>query len=153
MDENTPITNDTNEQERIPLSRDEIQKLRIKIGKNHRNAKDWQQIKDILSERVVYTAVPTDPEMKREYSLHGVILDGDAMLVFSTMETCTDYLEKFGVARFGFKLSIGTIPYLTAEQIASDYGKRLYLDYNAPENSKVLGVDGQTQTIQVFSIA
>ena len=49
---------------RIALSKEEIDVLKTKIGKKKRSEKDWTFIKELLADRVVFTANPIDEDMK-----------------------------------------------------------------------------------------
>ena len=86
---------------RIALSEEEISKLRIKIGKSHRTEKDWTVIKELFEDRVVFTANPSDIKMAKECCVDGVLKDEGALVVFTSVAACTDYLDRIGVHRFG----------------------------------------------------
>ena len=51
------------------LTKSEISQLRIKIGKSHRTEKDWMFIKNLLREKVVFTAEPIDEKYRAAHSV------------------------------------------------------------------------------------
>lgn len=137
---------------RIALSKDEISKLRIKIGKSHRTEKDWTAIKALMEDRVVFTANPVDEKMSKEYCVEGVLKDDGALIVFTSVEACTDYLNRIGTHRFGRYMTIGNIPFSSVIEIAIDYKELVYVDPTDPVDMKILGVDGRTQTWHVYGL-
>ena len=81
----------------IPITQDEIQFIKLKIGKNRRNHRDWDMIKKILEERLVYTACPEGKDFQKEYSIEGVLKDNSMLHVFTTIDACQNYLRKTGI--------------------------------------------------------
>lgn len=135
---------------RIALSKEEISKLRIKIGKSHRTEKDWAVIKELFEDRVVFTVIPADVKMAEECCIEGVLKDEGALVVFTSVAACTDYLDRIGVHRFGRYMTIGNIPFSSVIEIAIDYKELVYVDPTDPVDMKILGIDGRTQTWHVY---
>lgn len=133
----------------MPLTEREISLLRIKIGKSHRTEKDWAYIRELLRDKVVFTAEPMHENFKKMCSVEGILKDNRNLLIFSTMELCGDYLEKYGSARFGYQLTMGAIPFNTVVMIASEREERVLLDLNCPQNSNILGFDGREKTLRI----
>ena len=137
---------------RIALSKEEISKLKIKIGKSHRTEKDWTIIKELFEDRVVFTANPADEKMAKKYCVEGVLKDEGALVVFTSVAACTDYLDRFGVHRFGRYMTIGNIPFSSVIEIAIDYKELVYVDPMEPVGMKILGIDGRIQTWHVYAL-
>ena len=137
---------------RIALSDEEIAKLKIKIGKKKRTEKDWTEIKELLSDRVVFTANPSDEKMQKKYCIEGLVKDSGALIVFTSEKTCIDFLDTTGSVRFGRYMTIGSIPFRSVMEIAIDYGEQVYVDPNDPTDMKILGIDGKTQTYHVYCL-
>ena len=78
----------------VALTEQEISKIGIKLGKSHRNEKDWDYIKDMLSGKVLFTSCPMDHQFARECSVEGVLKDGGYLMLFTTVDSCKEYLEK-----------------------------------------------------------
>ena len=135
---------------RIALSEEEISKLRIKIGKSHRTEKDWTVIKELFEDRVVFTANPSDIKMAKECCVDGVLKDEGALVVFTSVAACTDYLDRIGAQRFGRYMTIGNIPFSSVIEIAIDNKELVHVDPTDPVDMKILGIDGRTQTWHVY---
>lgn len=134
------------------LTKSEISQLRIKIGKSHRTEKDWMFIKNLLREKVVFTAEPIDEKYRAAYSVEGILKDSGYLLIFTTMEGCREYLEKHGSARFGYRLTLGTIPFTTVVMIAYDYKEKVLLDLDTPENGNILGIEGRDRSLHTVRV-
>ncbi|MBQ3702036.1 MAG: hypothetical protein II885_04690 [Oscillospiraceae bacterium] len=134
------------------LTKSEISQLRIKIGKSHRTEKDWTFIKNILREKAVFTAEPIDEKYRAAYSVEGILKDSGYLLIFTTMEGCKDFLDKHGTARFGYQLTLGTIPFTTVVMIAYDYKEKVLLDLDIPENGNILGIDGRDRSLHTVRV-
>ena len=137
---------------RIALSKEEIDVLKIKIGKKKRSEKDWTFIKELLIDRVVFTANPMDEDRKACHCVEGVLKDGNALVAFTSVDTCTDYLDKIGIEKYGSQMEIGNIPFKSLMEIAIDYRMQAYIDPNDPTDMKILAIDGKTQTYHVFAL-
>ena len=137
---------------RIALSKEEISNLRIKIGKSHRTEKDWAVIKELFEDRVVFTANPADVKMAKKCCVEGVLKDEGALVVFTSVAACTDYLDRFGTHRFGRQMTIGNIPFSSVIEIAIDYKEMVYIDPTDPVDMKILGIDGRTKTWHVYNL-
>ena len=137
---------------RVALSKEEIDVLKIKIGKKKRSEKDWTFIKELLADRVVFTANPIDKDMKACHCVEGVLKGDGALVVFTSVDTCTDYLDEIGMRKYGRYMEIGNIPFRSLMEIAVDYGERVYIDPNDPTDQKILAIDGKTQTYHVFAL-
>lgn len=134
------------------LTKSEISQLRIKIGKNHRTEKDWAFIKNMLREKAVFTAEPMGEKYRAAHSVEGVLKDSGYLLIFTTIEACKAYLDNHGCARFGYQLTIGTIPFTTVVMIASDNKEKVLLDLDNPQNGNILGFDGRDRTLHTVRI-
>ena len=137
---------------RIALSKEEIYKLRIKIGKNHRTEKDWAIIKELFEDRVVFTANPLDEKKAKQCCVEGILKDEGALFVFTSMEACKNYLNQIGVDRFGRYMTIGNIPFSFVMKIAVDYKEQVYIDPMEPVRMNILGIDGRTKTWHVYNL-
>ena len=134
------------------LTENEISQLRIKFGKGHRTEKDWTFIREMLREKAVFTAEPMDEKYRATYSVEGILKDSGYLLIFSTIEACKDYLEGHGSARFGYRLTIGSIPFTTVIMIATDYKEKVLLDLDHPQSGNILGFDGRDRTLRMVRV-
>ena len=134
------------------LTDQEISQLRIKTGKGHRTQNDWTFISELLQDKFVYTAVPVEDDYKRLFSVDGVLKDGGHLLIFTAVEGCKEYLEKYGSARFGYDLSIDSIPFSTVIKVATDHQERVLLDMNYPQTGRIIGYDGLERKLRVVKV-
>ena len=136
-------------QEFAPLTEQEVSQIRIKTGKSHRTQNDWTFISELLQNEYVYTAVPIEDNFQKLFSIEGVLKDGGHLLIFTTVEGCRDYLEKYGSARFGYDLEISSIPFSSVIRIATDHQEKVLLDPNYPQTGRIIGYDGVERTLRI----
>lgn len=93
------------------LSDEEVSILKIKTGKNHRTEKDWNVIKDLLSEKSVITMNSMNKKLFRKTSIENIFTNQGFLLVFSNIDDCINYVKWFNqqIMRDG-SFEIGTIP-------------------------------------------
>ena len=140
---------ENNELLELALTKQELSLLRIKIAKSHRTQKDWAFIRKLMQDKIVFTSEPINEEYRKRYSLEGMLYDGDQLLLFSSIDACREYLEQYGSARFGYQLTIGSIPFATAIMIATDHKRKILFDMNYPQGGNVLGFDGSERTLRI----
>ena len=80
------------------------------------------------------------------------IKTGKHLLIFTTVEGCKEYLEKYGSARFGYDLTIDSIPFSTVIKIATDHQERVLLDMNYPQTGRIIGYDGLERKLRVVKV-
>jgi len=143
------MDNENNELLELALTEQELSQLRIKIAKSHRTQKDWTFIRELLQDKIVFTSEPVNEEYRKRFSLEGMLFDGEYLLLFSSIDACREYLEKYGSARYGYQLTIGSIPFATAIMAATNHQKRLLFDVNDPQGGNILGFDGKERTLRI----
>ncbi len=143
------MENENNELLELALTQQELAQLRIKIAKSHRTQKDWTYIRELLQDKIVFTAEPVKEEYRDRYSLKGMLYDGDYLLLFSSIDTCREYLEIYGSAKFGYDLTIGSIPFASGIMIATENQRKVLFDMNYPQGGNVLGFDGKERTLRI----
>ena len=136
----------------VPLTPQEISRLRIKIGKGHRSDKDWDSMLDILAGKCVFTACPMDKLYEKLFSVEGILKDEGRLILFTSIELCTEYLSRHGTQRFGRYMSIGSIPLETVERIAIDNKLQCLIDPDKHQAGQILGIDGKEGQYKVFRL-
>lgn len=139
-------------EELIPLTPEEIQFIKLKIGKAKRNHRDWDAIKEILENRIVYTARPENEDFRKAYSVDDVLKENGALHVFSTVQECQDFLKQYGSLRFGKTLTIGTISFVTVVRISESNKIAVVMDAAHPVNGSVLGIYPDEGRLAVFNV-
>ena len=92
----------------------------------HRTQEDWAAIKAFLTDRnVIVMESEAFPSAG-----HMTISDG-ALLAFTTMDKCTDWIDRFAPK---VRFIIGSMPYTQAVDVSDEQRKLLYLDvrYDGP---------------------
>ncbi len=140
---------ENNELLELALTDQELAQLRIKIAKSHRTQKDWSFIRKLLQDKIVFTAEPVNEEYRKEFSLEGILFDGNYLLLFSSIDACREYLEHYGSAKYGYQLTLGCIPFSKAIMAATDRQRKLLFDMNVPQSGNVLGYDGKERTLRI----
>ena len=147
MSENKEVINQA-----TPMTKEEIQVFRTKLGKSHKNQKDWDLLEHVLEGKMLYTAKPTQIRMQRKYSTEGILTHGNALLVFTSQECCARYLAKVGIANDKY-MSLREISYASVREIAGKHQKMAYIDLNEPVSQKIAGIDGNADAFRVFAVS
>lgn len=147
MAENKEVTNQA-----TPMTKEEIQVFRTKLGKSHKNQKDWDLLEHVFEEKMLYTAKPTQLRMQRKYSTEGILTHGNALLVFTSQECCARYLARVGIANDKY-MSLREIPYAAVREIAEKHQKMAYIDLNEPVSQKIAGINGKAGLFRVFTVS
>lgn len=138
--------------ESAALSEEDLSTLRTKIGKSHLNQKDWDAIYELTDGLLLYTAEPVMLRMKRKYTTKGVLMHGGALLAFTSEETCMRYLVQIGIREADKYMYIKEISLQSLREIAAEHKKNAYIDIIEPSAHKILGIDGRTDEIKVFTM-
>ena len=107
------------------ITSEELSLIAAKLALPHRTQDDWAPIKDVLLERDVFVMESaTYPSIG-----HMTVADG-AVLVFTTKEKCTDWIDKYAPH---VRFVIGSLPYSQAIEVADEHRRPLYLDMSIGE--------------------
>ena len=139
------------ENNEIPMTNEEVRAFQTKLGKSHKNQKDWDLLENAFEGKMLYTAKPTQLRMQRKYSTDGILTHGGALLVFTSDVSCAKYLARVGIANDKY-MSIREVSYASVREIAGKHQKMAYIDLNEPVGQKIAGIDGRTGTFRVFSV-
>ena len=108
---------------------EELDIIRIKLGKSKRKESDWTIIKDILYR---HDLIVMEPEKKdRYYPVYDHIMSEDGILVaFTSVDECIKHVrwlnEEDGTPEREFL--IGSMPFEQAVQTADEHGRDLIID-------------------------
>ncbi len=118
------------------ISKEDVARIKIKLGKSHRKESDWEIIKDILSSHNVIVAEPAKPDRRVPVKEH-ILCEDVNLIVFTNIEDCNEYIinlnRRDGVPDRLFQL--GSMPFEDAVNIAEEYGMNLYIDLQAKVNT------------------
>ncbi|MBQ1310662.1 MAG: hypothetical protein IIY55_02350 [Blautia sp.] len=135
-----------------PLSEDELSKLSVKLGKSHLSGKDLRTVEELLGGKVLFSAVPEDEQKKKEFSVERLLKDLDALLVFTGVETCKEFLNKYSKGRYGMRLNIAGVPFEAVRQLAVQRGEQVYIDPDPSGQRQFAGIDGKTDTLKAVRL-
>ena len=102
------------------MTAEELDLIDAKLSLLHRTEEDWAAIKAFLSDR---DAIVMESEAVPSVG-HMTIADG-ALLAFTTMDKCTDWIDRFAPR---IRFIIGSMPYAQAIDVSDDQHMPLYLD-------------------------
>jgi len=108
------------------MTPEELAIIDSKLSLAHRTQDDWTVVKAFLTDRDVIVmeseALPS--------AGHMTIADG-ALLAFTTMDKCTDWIDRFAPT---VHFTIGSMPFAQAIDVSDEQHKPLYLDirYDGP---------------------
>lgn len=136
-------------EEKNILSDSETAAIKIKLGKSGCSEKDREGIKDFLREKRLFTVRPSDEAMLRRYSMEGVLMNKDVLLVFTNLEECEEYAKRYAAVRLGRNYTIDTIPFESVLRTAGEYEKNVYIDVRYDHDGRFFVYDGKTQTFHI----
>ncbi len=136
----------------MPMADEEIRAFQTKLGKSHKNQKDWDLLENAFEGKILYTAKPTQLRMQRKYSTEGILTHGGALLVFTSDVSCAKYLARVGIANDKY-MSIREVSYASVKETAEKHQKMAYIDLNEPVGQQIAGIDGKTGTFRVFTVS
>ena len=121
------------------ISLQDLDLIRIKLGKNHRKESDWVIIKDILSRHCLFVAEPMNPEPHYPVIEH-ILSDGRLLYAFTNEEDCKSFITYLNLKDrdFGRAFQIGTISFDEAVDISNRSNLELYIDYSSVSNRKFI---------------
>ena len=130
------------------LSQKELATLNIKMGKSHRSEKDWDAVKNILLNNCLFTMQPMDKKNADMVCVEGIYSSNNALIAFTSVDDCKEYIFAYELARLGGRFTIGTIPFVSLTQIADKYKTKLYI--SPFPNREFLAYDGNTRTLHIY---
>lgn len=136
----------------VPLTDEEIQAFQTKLGKSHKNQKDWDLLENTFEGKMLYTAKPTQLRQQRKYSTDGILTHGGALLVFTSEVSCAKYLARVGIANDKY-MSIREVSYASVRDAAKKHQKMAFIDLNEPVGQRIAGIDGKNGVFRVFAVS
>ena len=128
-------------QQQYPLTEEEISALRTKIGKSHHTQKDFDYLRELLWDKVFYTAQPKSKKMRLRYTVEGILSHGGVLLIFTSPEACYDYLYTIGMRQAERYMKIREVSYETVLNSAIESRRLVYIDLTQPVSGKILGIN------------
>lgn len=132
---------------------EELDILRIKMGKSKRKEADWDVIKDILNR---HDLIVMEPEKKdRRYRVYDHVMSVDGVLVaFTNVEDCMKHVrwlnDEDGVP--GRRFVVGTMPFEQVISVAEHYRRDLLIDAVMDSRSRCLMYLPATHEIKAVSM-
>ncbi len=143
-----------NVEEHNLISKEDVDRIKIKLGKSHRKESDWAVIKDILLSHNVIVAEPAKPDRRVPVKKHILYEDG-FLVVFTNIEDCNEHMihlnREDGTPDRLFRL--GSMPFEEAVGISEEYGMDLYIDLQAKANTMCMRYVAGEEKIEAVMIA
>lgn len=136
-------------EEKNALSDSEVSAIKTKLVQKYRSEKDWDFIKNLLKDKLLFTVRSMDEPKLSRFSIEGVLYDKDALQVFTNLEDCEEYAKRYAAVRIGKDYTIGTIPYETVIRVADEHEKDVYIDIRQEHDDRFLVYVGKTKTFHL----
>lgn len=120
------------EMETIPnahfINKSGVELIKNKLSQGKRTETDWDEIKAILTQYDLVTAVPTNPTKHVRTIGHMLCYDG-YLHVFTNLYDCQRFLDKIcDLEKKKYLFTIGKIPFSSAIRASEKCMKELYID-------------------------
>ena len=116
------------------LTAEELSLLKLKLGKSKRGAKDWAQIKTVLSGKDMLTYIPMKPN-RWIYSENGIAVEYGFLSVFTSQEALKKHLQELvDDGRIGTRVSITPVAFEQVIKIADEKRKNVWFDITEETN-------------------
>lgn len=136
-------------EEKNILSDREAAAIKTRLVKSSCSERDREGIKDLLREKSLFTIRPTEETMLRRFSMEGVLMNKDALYVFTSLEECEEYAKRYAAVKLGRNYTIDTIPFERVLRTAEEYEKNVYIDVVYYHDGRFLVYDGKTQILHL----
>lgn len=120
----------------IPLiPKENVDKIKIKLGKSHRKESDWDVIKNILMTHDLITASPLK-RTRRVSDIQGVLYEEGVLIAFTNMNDCNKYLKSLyeDNRELGSVFNIKSLPFNELISIAEENRKNIFIDIQLEKN-------------------
>lgn len=139
----------------IPIiSKEDISKIKIKLGKSHRKESDWDVIKEILYNHDLITATP---EHKTAYvdDKSGVLCEEGVLIAFTNFDDCERYLKDLYKRdrSVGTMFHITSVPFPDIIEIADENKKDLFIDVQNEPNIMFMAYLNETREIKAMMLS
>ena len=132
------------------IPKEDVSLIKIKMGKSHRNKKDWETIKEILVSRDILTAEPMRKNRKVA-SFEHILCEEGALVVFTNIDDCQRHikdLNKSGrnASRY---FQIQSLSFESVIGIADENLMDVYIDIQNELNCKCMAYFSREKQLKV----
>ena len=135
------------------IPKEDVSKIKIKMGKNHRKESDWIVIKDILRCHELITATPQNP-MLFVSDISGILHEQGVLIAFTNFDDCEKHLKNLYEQdkRIGSLFNIASVLFLDIIEIADKNKKDLFIDIQDEPDTKFIAYFHQTKEIKAMML-
>ena len=111
------------------IPKEDVAKIKIKLGKSHRKESDWQEIKNILCSYDLITATPLNStDSVRDVS--DVLFEDNKLIAFTNFDDCEKHLRRLYEVdkRIGEVFKIRSLAFADLIEIAESQGVNIFID-------------------------
>ncbi|MCI7128994.1 MAG: hypothetical protein MSA09_00215 [Lachnospiraceae bacterium] len=131
------------------LTAEELSLLKLKLGKSKRGAKDWGQIKTVLTGKDMLTYIPTNPN-SWIYSENGIAVEYGFLSVFTNKEALEKHLQELADdGRIGTTVSIAPVAIEQVIKTADEKRINVWFDITEEKNRGYYMYDAKERELKV----
>lgn len=117
------------------IPKEDVDKIKIKLGKSHRKESDWDVIKKILMNHDLITASP-QKRTRRVRDIQGVLYEEGVLVAFTNLDDCNKHLKSLyeDNRRLGSVFNVKSLPFEELINIAEENKKNIFIDIQLEKN-------------------
>lgn len=136
------------------IPKEDVSKIKIKMGKSHRKESDWTVIKDILYSHDLITAAPQN-STRYVKSISGVLCEEGVLIAFTNFDDCERHLKGLYErdSRIGSMFHITSMAFADVIDIADKNDMDMFIDIQDEPNTKFMAYLHQTREIKAMMLS
>ena len=136
------------------IPKEDVGKIKIKMGKSHRKESDWTVIKDILYSHDLITAAPQNATRYVD-DVSGVLHEEGVLIAFTNFDDCERHLKDLYKRdnRIGSMFHITSVAFPDIIEIADTNKKDLFIDIQDEPNTMFMAYLHQTREIKAMMLS
>ena len=133
------------------IPQEDVNKIKIKLGKSHRKESDWAVIKDILYRHDLITAAPQN-STRYVKDISGVLCEEGVLIAFTNFDDCEKHLKGLYEqnSRIGSMFQITSMALADVIEIADRNRADLFIDIQDEPNTMFMAYLHKTKEIKAM---
>ena len=135
------------------ISKEDVDKIKIKMGKSRRKESDWMVIKEILYHHDLITAAPQN-NTGLVSDTSGVLCEEGVLIAFTNFDDCERHLKRLYKrdTRIGSMFQITSLSLEDIIMVADAEKKDLYIDIQDKPNTMFMAYLHETREIKALML-
>ena len=136
------------------IPKEDVSKIKIKMGKSHRKESDWDVIKEILYNHDLITAAPQNTTHYVN-GVSGVLCEEGVLIAFTNFDDCERHLKELYKRdnRIGSMFHITSVAFPDIIEIADKNKKDLFIDIQDKANTMFMAYLYETREIKAMMLS